>query len=395
MLVSGLFVLLLLTLLYVFALTWLRRGLRHAHQCRIDSEALHTNTSPQNLPSVTLIVSARNEEEHLPHLLNCLAAQDYPSDKLEICLVDDRSTDRTNELLAEFAARHRHVRHFTLHDTLPHFAPKKRALDHAIRHAQGEIILLTDADARPGPQWVREMAAQFQPGVVMVCGYSPYFPRLNLLQNILALEYFSLAAVSAGSIGAGRPLTCTGSNFAYRRDAFFAVNGFAGIAHFISGDDDLFLHKMHDHRLGRIGYAAHPHVHAAVRPPASWRDFQSQRTRYASKGRHYKPGVTLGLTAVFLLNLLLCLGFLAILAGAIQIFAAACVCGLVKAGCEYFYLRRAAAWFGEQKLLKYFSIAALIHPFYVVYFSLRAPFAKFSWRGERFSATTQQTSVSV
>ncbi|MBC6951711.1 glycosyltransferase, partial [candidate division KSB1 bacterium] len=113
MLVSGLFVLLLLTLLYVFALTWLRRGLRHAHQCCIDSEALHINISPQNLPSVTLIVSARNEEEHLPHLLNCLSAQDYPADKLEICLVDDRSTDRTNELLAEFAARHRHVRHFT------------------------------------------------------------------------------------------------------------------------------------------------------------------------------------------------------------------------------------------------------------------------------------------
>ncbi len=379
---------------YLVGLSWLGQGLNRAQKFGFHAQNT-VSPSRQEFSTVTIIVSARNEEEHLPHLLNCLSAQDYPTGKLEICLVDDRSTDRTGELLADFAAHNRHVRHFTIHDTLPHFAPKKRALDHAIRHSQGEIILLTDADARPGPQWVREMAAQFHPGVVMICGYSPYFPRTNLWQNILALEYFSLAAVAAGSIGAGRPLTCTGSNFAYRRDAFFSVNGFEGIAHFISGDDDLFLHKMHNHHLGRIGYAAHPRVHAPVRPPASWRDFQSQRTRYASKGRHYKPGITLGLTAVFLLNLLLCLGFLAILAGGVKIFVAALGCGAMKALGEYFYLRRAAAWFGEQRLLKYFSFAALMHPFYVVYFSLRSPFAKFSWRGERFSATTQQAPVSA
>jgi cellulose synthase/poly-beta-1,6-N-acetylglucosamine synthase-like glycosyltransferase len=393
MLWLGLFVLLLF-LFYIVALLWLGRGLRRAQSSGPLSGALQKNSSPRALPTVTLVVSARNEEGYLPHLLVRLADQDYPAGKLEICLVDDRSTDRTSELMSDFVARHRHGRHFQIRDTIPGFAPKKRAIDHAVRHSCGEIILLTDADARPGPAWVREMVAQFQPGIIMVCGYSPYFPRTNLLQNILALEYFSLAAVSAGSIGAGRPLTCTGSNFAYRRDAFMAVNGFAGIAHFISGDDDLFLHKMHDHRLGKIAYAGHPAVHAAVRPPAAWRDFQSQRTRYASKGRHYKPGVTLGLAAVVLLNLLLCLGFLAILLGKIEVFAATVVGGAIKALFEFFYLRRAAAWLGEQRLLKYFPLAVLLHPFYIVYFSSRAPFAKFSWRGESFATTmAEQESV--
>jgi hypothetical protein len=36
---------------------------------------------------------------------------------------------------------------------------------------------LTDADAEPGPRWILEMAAAFKPDVVMVCGYSPYWPR--------------------------------------------------------------------------------------------------------------------------------------------------------------------------------------------------------------------------
>ncbi len=388
MLVAAIVVLAFLTFGYVCALLWLTQGLHAAQRLHRDEHAHCRQFSPAPLPLVTVIVCARNEAAHLPQLLADLSRQDYPAARLEIFLIDDRSSDHTGALMADFAARHPNAHYLRMHDTRPDFAPKKRALDHAIRRAHGEIILLTDADARMGSQWVAQMAGQFQPGVVMVCGYSPYFPRTTLLQKILALEYFSLAAVAAGSIGAGRPLTCTGSNFAYRRTAYLAIDGFAGIAHFVSGDDDLLLHKMHDHRLGRIRYAGHPEIQTTVRPPASWQEFQSQRTRYASKGRHYRIHVTLGLAAVYLLNLLLIAGLLSILFGKTELFAASLGCGLVKAGFEFSFLRRAAAWFKEERLLKYFLPAALLHPFYVVYFATRAPFAKFTWRGQSFATTT-------
>lgn len=388
MLVAAIVLLASLTFGYICALLWLAQGLRAAQQLPSDEHERHGQSSPALPPTVTVIVCARNEETHLPQLLADLSRQDYPAERLQLYLVDDRSSDGTGALMTAFAAQHPNARHLRMHDTRPDFAPKKRALDHAIRQARGEIILLTDADARAGPTWVSEMAAQFRPGVVMVCGYSPYFPRTTLLQNILALEYFSLAAVAAASIGAGRPLTCTGSNFAYRRAAYLAIDGFAGIAHFISGDDDLLLHKMHDHHAGRIAYAGHPAIQTAVRPPASWQEFQSQRTRYASKGRHYRPGVTLGLAAVYLLNLLLVAGLLSVLLGTTAVFAATLICGSLKAGSEFLFLRRAAVWFKEESLLQYFLPAALLHPFYVVYFATRAPFAKFTWRGQSFATTT-------
>lgn len=370
----------LLTLFYIIGLLWLRHGLQRA---RSQTELARTAVA---CPTVTVIVSARNEEKSLPHLLTALARQNYPADKLEICLVDDRSSDGTGALLAEFAAQHAHVKIFRMTDVRADFAPKKRALDHAIRNSSGEVIVLTDADGVPGPNWVAEAARQFDAGTVMLCGYSPYQPRTSLLQKILALEYFSLAAVSAGSIGAGHPLTCTGSNFSYRRSAYFAINGFAGIAHWISGDDDLFLHKMHGHRAGQIKYAGHPAVQVPVRPPDSWKDFQAQRTRYASKGRHYKLNVTLALAAIYALNLFLCAGTLAVFVGGIKIFLVTMMCGLLKAGFEFFYLKKAAQWFGEKSLLRYFPLAALVHPFYIVYFSTRAQFVKFVWRGEEFAA---------
>lgn len=378
-------VLALLCLFYVAGLLWLRRGAQRARR------ATPSASTPNELPAVTVIVCARNEETRLPRLLAALARQNYPCKKLEICLLDDRSSDRTSALLREFVAQHAHARYFRIDDVQPNFAPKKRAIAHAIRHSVGEILVLTDADGMPGPDWVAEVARQFENDVAMVCGYSPYHPRASLRQKILALEYFSQAAVAAGSIGAGRPLTCIGSNLAYRRSAYLAIGGFTGIAHWISGDDDLLLHKMHEHRAGRIKFVAHAAAHVPVSPPNSWQEFKAQRTRYASKSRHYKPGVTLALGAVYLLNLLLCVGMLAVFLGGKEVFAAALGAGLIKAGFEFFYLKKTAQWFGEEELLRHFCLAALVHPFYIVYFATRAQFAKFTWRGEAFAAKAKSS----
>lgn len=365
-----------LTFSYLGALFWLNRGLRR----------LKNSTKKESrdgvLPNVSIIVCAKNEEHRLPQLLSALARQQYPLGKLEICLVDDRSTDRTGEIIEEFATLRSNVVHLRIDDTVPDFAPKKRAIDTAIRNTTGEIILLTDADSSPSPRWVEEMAAAFTPDVVMVCGYSPYVPRDSFWQKVLALEYFSHAAVAAGGIGAGRPLTCTGSNMAYRRDAYLRIGGFNGIAQWISGDDDLLLHKMHRAGIGEISYVAHPAAHAPVRPPQTWSEFKSQRTRYASKSLHYALSLTLPLALVYLLNFFICAGLLFAIVGWWKFFVPALSIAIVKAPGECLYLRLAAKLFGEEQLLPVFSLAALLHPFYIVLFATLGQFARFSWRGE-------------
>ena len=382
-----------LTLTYVVVVLLLAASLAKAHRFSIRRRQEMSRERSSKLPTVSVIVVARNEEVHLPHLLTALAAQDYPPEQMEFCVVDERSTDCTRELLEQFCAQQRNATCLSMTDVLPHFAPKKRAIDAAIRATSGEIILLTDADAHPGPGWVREVVKHFAADVVMVCGYSPYYPRKTACENILALEYFSLAAVSAATIGANRPMTCTGSNFAYRRSAYLAIDGFEGISHYVSGDDDLFLHKMHRARLGRIAYAGHGRIQAPVRAPASWGEFQAQRTRYASKGAHYEWQATVPLVGVYLLNFFLGVGVFSIFLGATKLFAFTLLCGTMKASSEYFLLKRAARWFCERPLLRWFIPAALLHPFYIVYFSTRAPFMKFTWRGEAYAVRTvaQQT----
>jgi biofilm PGA synthesis N-glycosyltransferase PgaC len=61
--------------------------------------------SPGGLPSVSLIISAYNEEEVLERKLENAVALDYPRDRLEVVVVSDGSTDRTNEIAEAFADR--------------------------------------------------------------------------------------------------------------------------------------------------------------------------------------------------------------------------------------------------------------------------------------------------
>lgn len=90
------------------------------------------------LPSVTILLAVHNEEKYLPGKLQNLAALDYPPDRLEIMVVSDGSTDRTNQILA--AAQNPNCRN----QVLDEHCGKASALNFGVAHAQGEVVVFTD-----------------------------------------------------------------------------------------------------------------------------------------------------------------------------------------------------------------------------------------------------------
>ena len=108
-----------LTALYVLLFLFFIIGVTRTHRYR----------GPKATPSVSVVVPMRNEEEFAERTLEALAAQDYVGEWEVIC-VDDRSTDRTREILEKFAATHPKFRVLSLSPDLPVIAsPKKRALE--------------------------------------------------------------------------------------------------------------------------------------------------------------------------------------------------------------------------------------------------------------------------
>src|SRR5512143_3406751 len=64
-------------------------------------------------PSVSIIIAARNEEENIGRCLRSMCNLTYPREKLEILVVDDRSTDRTGEIVRGFSAESETIRLLT------------------------------------------------------------------------------------------------------------------------------------------------------------------------------------------------------------------------------------------------------------------------------------------
>ncbi len=95
-------------------------------------------------PCVSIIVPACNEEKEIAAALQSLLEQDYPN--LEIIVINDRSTDRTGEILDEFARNHSTLQ--VIHKTeLPEdWLGKNHALQVGSTYAHGQYLLFTDAD---------------------------------------------------------------------------------------------------------------------------------------------------------------------------------------------------------------------------------------------------------
>lgn len=235
-------------------------------------------------PFVSVVVAARNEQAHLPHLLEALTAQTYP--RYEILVVDDRSTDATPRVLAAWQRRDDRVRVVRVQKRPQHRSPKISALQHGIAHAQGELVVCTDADCTMPPSWIAGIAAAFVPGVGAVIGYTELSaPNRTLVEQIQVFDYFAMMALTAGGTKLGRPLGAGGANIAYRRAAYDQAGGFAALPSHVIADDMALVQQIKDRTACRIAFCDDPG--AIVRSPAlpTWRAAVNQRLRWMGGGQ--------------------------------------------------------------------------------------------------------------
>jgi cellulose synthase/poly-beta-1,6-N-acetylglucosamine synthase-like glycosyltransferase len=117
-------------------------------------------------PSVSVIVAAHNEEDVIAARLENLLELDYQSERLEVVVASDASTDRTNEIVEGVAARDPRVRLVRC----PR-GGKVAAQNFAVRLTNGEILAFSDANATWPPDALRKLVRSFADAdVAYACG---------------------------------------------------------------------------------------------------------------------------------------------------------------------------------------------------------------------------------
>ena len=202
-----------------------------------DQGSTSTLLGPPYLPDVLILVPCRDEVALIPDLCQALSRIDYPSEKLQVVLIDDGSVDGTGQSMEEQSANRPgwHVLKFAKN------RGKAVSLNSALAcFSFGEIIYIFDADHRPKADVIWRAAGYFfAPRVAAVTGftqvmnpvaspsafYSTVESYVNQLVTIRAKDRLGLAPALLGS------------NCAYRREPLIACGGFRDGA--LSEDSDL------------------------------------------------------------------------------------------------------------------------------------------------------------
>jgi cellulose synthase/poly-beta-1,6-N-acetylglucosamine synthase-like glycosyltransferase len=232
------------------------------------------------LVTVSVVVPVRNGAETIVPLLQDLHAQDHPRARLEVIVVDDHSTDRTAARVRDMMPRWPQLHLVSMTST----SGKKAAITEGVAHATGDLVVLTDADARCGPQRIRRLAMRWaaqRPAIILAPVRT--MADAGLLGLLQEEEQWALQAATAGSALNGTPVLANGANLAFGREHFLRVGGYQGDAR-PSGDDVYLLARMRAAGL-QAAYVLHPHAAVTVEGEATWVGWWTQRLRWAGKMR--------------------------------------------------------------------------------------------------------------
>jgi len=232
--------------------------------------------------SVTVVVPARNEEQLIPRLFDSLDAQTRTD--FNIILVDDRSTDKTGELMAGYAKRNSRVKVVTITDEPEIGNHKLNALIAGVSEASTDVLMFTDADCVTPPEWVERVSARFSDSRVGVILAPIETLKTNaLLSTFHAFDHIFKYSYTAGCAGVGIPTGGFGNNLAVRRKTIDEIGGLGSID-VTSTEDAALISKIRTATTMKIHALFSRKVTVLTEAQKSWKALTAQELRWHTGG---------------------------------------------------------------------------------------------------------------
>ena len=228
-------------------------------------------TPPTELPAVSVIVPAYNEEKVVGRTIASLLEQDYQGD-VEIVVVDDGSPDSTYQVALDAFGADARVTVLTKPN-----GGKASALNHGVARARGQLVIGLDADTLFAPDTIRRLVAPLaDPRVGAVAGNAKVGNRINLVTRWQAVEYVTSQNLDRRAFALLDCITVVpGAIGAWRRELVVRAGGFTDDT--LAEDQDLTLAIR---RMGfSIAYA--DDAIAYTEAPDTLRGLAKQRFRWS------------------------------------------------------------------------------------------------------------------
>ena len=178
------------------------------------------------LPSVDVVVAARDEEAVIASLVDRLSQLRYPREQLKLWVVDDGSTDRTGEILDELMLRYDQLR--VVRRPRDAGGGKSGALNRMLQELQGRWLLVLDADADLQTDLLERVINYAEAGgwAAVQLRKAEVNSAVNLLSRAQAMEMALDAVIQEGRLATGGVAELRGNGELLRRDAVITAGGF-------------------------------------------------------------------------------------------------------------------------------------------------------------------------
>ena len=242
----------------------------------LKKERENYEVEDKELPPLTILIPAHNEEKFIKETLDAIKNLNYPN--FEVIVIDDNSSDKTSEIVEEYLKHE----NFHLIKLLINFG-KAKALNIGFKFVKTDLVVVIDADTILKEDSLRYMAHHFNkiPRLAAVTGNPRVLNRTNLLTYIQTAEFSSIISlIKRAQRAIGRIFTVSGAFTMYNKKIIEEVGGFSPC----TATEDIDITWRLEKNFYNVFYE--PRSIAFIRVPERVKELFRQRKRWALGGWH-------------------------------------------------------------------------------------------------------------
>jgi len=208
----------------------------------IDRKILDPDKIPvrSELPFITIVIPARNEERNIRRCVNSIIHQTYPKKKYKLIVVNDNSNDNTESIIKKIAGVNSNVQLINAEPLSDGWTGKNHACWQAVEHLEGEYFCFIDADTKAEPKLLEIGVSYAENKRTDLLSVIPYQELGSITERIFLPGVFLAIAASMDFKKINEPeckeAVANGQFLLFKADAYRSIKGHKGVRDTIMED---------------------------------------------------------------------------------------------------------------------------------------------------------------
>jgi len=205
-----------------------------------DNDIPKTELSDEDLPNISILIAARNEEKNIIRCLKSVSELIYPAHKIQVLIGNDDSEDNTYKIVENYVKNKHQFSLHQINSTIGKARGKANVLAQLAHHATGEIYLITDADIAVGKNWAREIVSYFPDEKMAIVSGITLVEDKGTFGRMQEIDWMYFMGLLKSTSNFGMNCTAVGNNMAISKAAYWDVGGYENLDFSVTEDYKLY-----------------------------------------------------------------------------------------------------------------------------------------------------------